>query len=69
MKHIQQHLFPLPRKIRPRSLPFGMVVVETTSTHSGQPGVPSPIQEDTDAIAYRIEVRRGEAGFISEGVE
>jgi hypothetical protein len=46
-----------------------MVVVETTSTHSGQPGVPSPIHDDTDAIAYRIEARRGEGGFISEGVE
>jgi len=69
MKDTQQHLFPLPRKIRPRSLPFGMVVVETTSTHSGHPGVPSPIQEDTDRISYRIEARRGEIGFNSEGVE
>jgi hypothetical protein len=69
MKQIQQHLFTLPKKIRPHSLPFGMVVVETTSTHSGQPGVPSPIQEDTDSIIYRIEARRGEVGFNSEGVE
>jgi hypothetical protein len=46
-----------------------MVVVETTSTHSGHPGMPSPIQEDTDRISYRIEARRGEVGFNSEGVE
>ena len=62
MKTIQQDLFPLPRKLRPRHLPMGMVVVETitTGTHSGAPGVPSPITDNTDEISRRIEVRRGE---------
>ncbi len=41
----------------------------TTGTYSGAPGVPSPITDETDEISRRIEVRRGEVGFISEGVE
>jgi len=42
---------------------------ETTSTHSGVPDSVNPITDDTDAIAYRVEVRRGGVGFLSEGVE
>ena len=49
------------------TIPF--LVVETTSTHSGVPNPVNPNTVDTDAIAYRVGVRRGQHGFMSEGVE